>query len=349
MEKRRKKPTVLETCVILLTILGFGIVLSKAAQVAIPFMLAFLLAMLFAPLITWGRHHKIPAPVMVFVVLACLVAIFLPLGFFLNAGLSSVVEVLPSYYGKLVEIGKTLFNEFNIPKDFWVSINWYNTIGRYVSGMTGFLIGWLSSTMLVLIFLVFLLLEVPYVDSRLKLAFVGEGGEKVSMVAYKIVAQISKYLSTLAVISLATGTCVAVILYMLGINFAFTWGLLAFFMNFIPTVGSIMASIPPILFAVVQFYPDWVPAALTMFFLLAVQFGIGNIMTPKVMGDTLDLSPVVILISLLFWGLIWGISGALLSVPITVMIKIICENIAPLHFMAVLISSAGNGRTEADE
>ena len=340
MEKYRRKPTVLETCVFLLTILSVGFVLSKAAQVAIPFMLAFLLTMLFAPLIHWGQRYRIPALIMVFVVLACLIAVFLPLGFFLNSRVQLVLDVMPTYYAKLVDIGRSLLDEHNVPKDFWVSINWYNTIGRYVSGMTGFMLNWLGSMMMVLVFLVFMLLEVPFVDNRIRMAFVGESGEKVSRVARKIVTQISKYLRTLAVISFVTGCCVFLALYTLGIDFALTWGVLAFFLNFIPTIGSIVASIPPILFAIVQFYPNWVPALLTLLALLIIQFSIGNLMTPKIMGDALDLSPVVILISLLFWGLIWGFSGALLSVPITVMIKIICENIPPLHFVAVMISSA---------
>ena len=348
MEIKRRQPTVLETCVFLLTILAFGLVLSKAAQVAIPFMLAFLFAMLFAPFIRWGLRYRIPALIMVFVVLACLLAVFIPLGFFLNSRMQGVIDVLPGYYGKLVDIGRSVLDEYNIPKEFWVQVNWYNTIGRYVSGMTGFMLNWLGSMAMVLVFLVFMLLEVPYVDNRILMAFEGEKGEKISRVAQKIVTQISKYLRTLAVISFATGLCVWGALSVLGIDFALTWGVLAFFLNFIPTIGSIAASIPPILFAIVQFYPDWVPAALTLLSLLCIQFTIGNIMTPKIMGDALDLSPVVILISLLFWGLIWRISGALLSVPIAVMIKIICENIPPLHFFAVMISSARDGHQIED-
>jgi predicted PurR-regulated permease PerM len=114
---------------------------------------------------------------------------------------------------------------------------------------------------------------------------------------------------------------------------------LAFVLNFIPTIGSIVASVPPILVAIVQHYPNPTPVVLTLLALLGIQFTIGNILTPKIMGDTLDLSPVVILISLMFWGIIWGVVGALLSVPIAVMIKIICENVEALDFVAVLMSA----------
>ncbi len=343
-DKRKRPPSVMETCVAIMTIIGIGFVLSKAAAVAIPFMLSFLLSMLFFPLVKWGASKRIPTLVMVLAVMASLVAVLLPLGVFLNSRVQGLVEILPVYYMKLVDIGRTLLIQFDLPKDFWVTINWYNTIGRYVSGMTGVMIDWLGTMVMMLVFLVFMLLESPTAENRLHLAFRGKNGQKIAMIAGKIVTQISKYLRTLAVISFATGCCVWAALSLLGVDFALTGGVLAFFLNFIPTIGSIAASIPPLLVAIVQFYPNWVPAILTLLSLLTIQFTIGNIMTPKIMGDTLDLSPVVILISLMYWGLIWGFSGALLSVPIAVMIKIICENVPQLHFMAMMMCSAKEER-----
>lgn len=346
---KRKRPSIIEPCIAIITVLAIGFVLSKAAQVAIPFMLAFLLALLLAPVIKAGGRHRFPPVVMVIFVLVALVGICLPLGILLNSRLQGMMAILPGYYGKLVSIGQTLLVEFNVPKDFWQEIDWYNTVGRYVSGLTGFMLHWLSNMLMIMIFLVFMLLESPYMNNRLRMAFKGRTGVMVGEIGDKIVSQISKYLRTLAVISFATGTCVWIALTLLGIDFAMTWGILAFFLNFIPTIGSIVASIPPILIALVQFYPNWVPCLLTALSLLAIQMTIGNIMTPKIMGDALDLSPVVILVSLMFWGLIWGFSGALLSVPIAVMIKIICENIPRLHFVAMLMCSAKDGPCVPEE
>lgn len=346
MNKARR--SVIEPCLVIITVLAVGLILSKAAQVAIPFMLAFLLALLLAPVIKAGGRYHIPPVVMVVFVLAALAAICLPFGILLNSKLQGMMQILPIYYNKLVIIGQTLLNEWNIPKDFWTDINWYNTIGRYLTGLTGFTLHWIGNLVMIMIFLVFMLLESPYMGNRLKMAFKGRTGVVVGEIGDKIVSQISKYLRTLAVISFATGLCVWIALMMLGIDFAITWGVLAFFLNFIPTIGSIMASIPPILIALVQFYPNWVPCLLTCVALLAIQVTIGNIMTPKIMGDALDLSPVVILVSLMFWGLIWGFSGALLSVPIAVMIKIICENIPNLHFVAMLMCSAKDGPSAED-
>jgi predicted PurR-regulated permease PerM len=125
-----------------------------------------------------------------------------------------------------------------------------------------------------------------------------------------------------------------------------TWGALAFFLNFIPTVGSIVASIPPILLALVQFYPSLWPGVVTLLSMMTIQLGMGNALAPKVMGDQLNLSPVVVLLSLLFWGWLWGIVGALLSIPIAAAIKIVCENIETLHPISVMMGSGKTYRRE---
>ncbi|MCK4988527.1 MAG: AI-2E family transporter, partial [Desulfobacterales bacterium] len=130
---------------------------------------------------------------------------------------------------------------------------------------------------------------------------------------------------------------------------AVTWGALAFFLNFIPTVGSIMASIPPILLALVQFYPSIWPGVITLLSVVTIQMGMGNALAPKVMGDQLNLSPVVVLLSLLFWGWLWGIVGALISIPIAAAIKIVCENIETLHPISVMMGSGKTFRREFKE
>ncbi|MCL2684702.1 MAG: AI-2E family transporter [Synergistaceae bacterium] len=340
MEKRIGKPRVTEACLVLISVFMVGFVLSRAERVAIPLMLAFILTLLLYPVVKAGLPYKIPPFIMVLVILVCFFAVFVPMGIFLNVKLQSTIAMLPGYYGKLVGLSRGMFGQYKIPQAFWDSINWYNTIGRYLSGMPGFLLNWLANLVMVVVFLIFMLLEGPHTNNRLRRAFRGERGEAVTRIADTIVSQISKYLRTLAVISLVTGTCVYGALYFLRVEFALVWAVLAFLLNFIPWVGSIVACIPPILVALVQYYPNLSPVLLTMIILLGIQSTLGNIVTPKVMGDTLDLSPIIILVSLMFWGRIWGVTGALLAVPIAVMIKIICENIRSLAFVAILMSSS---------
>ena len=150
----------------------------------------------------------------------------------------------------------------------------------------------------------------------------------------------SRYLLLQFFISLATGLCVWLALWAIGVEFALTWGVLAFVLNFIPTIGSIIASIPPILIALVQYAPgSYWPAIVTACALLAIQLAIGNVISPRVMGDQLNLSPVAVLVFLLFWSWLRGPAGALLSVPVTAAIKIVCDNIAPLAPIGVLLGA----------
>jgi predicted PurR-regulated permease PerM len=131
------------------------------------------------------------------------------------------------------------------------------------------------------------------------------------------------------------------------VDFAVTWGALTFILNFIPTIGSIIASVPPILVALVQFHPSLLPAFATLASVLAIQMIMGNVISPKVLGDRLNLSPVVVLLSLVFWGWLWGFVGAILAVPIASAIRIVCENIEALHPIGVLMGSGRPYRGEA--
>jgi predicted PurR-regulated permease PerM len=196
-----------------------------------------------------------------------------------------------------------------------------------------------SQLVLVIIFLFFILLGKPFFRYKILKSFSSEDADQIARITFSITGQIRRYLSLQFLISFTTGILVWLALEIIGVDFAVTWGALAFFLNFIPTVGSIVGSIPPILLALVQFYPSIWPGVITLFALLTIQLGMGNALAPKLMGDQLNLSPVVVLLSLLFWGWLWGIVGALLSIPIAAAIKIVCENIKTLHPISVMMGS----------
>jgi predicted PurR-regulated permease PerM len=143
----------------------------------------------------------------------------------------------------------------------------------------------------------------------------------------------------MTLISMATGFLAWIALTVLGVELAAPWAVLTFVLNFIPTVGYIIATIPPVLMATFQFSPSYFRPIMVLLSLTAIQVSIGNVVTPKVVGDRLNLSPVLILLSLLFWGMIWGIPGAILSVPIASIIEIVCENVPSLHPIAVMMGS----------
>jgi predicted PurR-regulated permease PerM len=202
-----------------------------------------------------------------------------------------------------------------------------------------------SKAVLVLIFTAFMLAEQRGFARKLAAAFPSPVATRISRVIGGITQQVSRYLLLQFLISAATGLCVWIALWAIGVEFALTWGVLAFVLNFIPTIGSIVASIPPVVIALAQYAPDsyW-PAVATLIALLAIQMTIGNVISPRLMGDHLNLSPVAVLVSLLFWAWLWGPGGALLSVPVTAAVKIVCDNIQPLSPIGVLLGAGPRRR-----
>ena len=215
---------------------------------------------------------------------------------------------------------------------------------RYISEMA---ITLLSKLVLALVFLMFMLLEAPYVVDKIDEAFRGPSartGETVKSILATISSQISSYLGALTLISVATGLCAWIILTIFNVELATGWAVLTILLNFIPTVGSIIATVPPVVMAILQSPTSLTTPLLVLVLLTAVQVSIGNILTPKIMGDRLGLSPVIILLSLLLWGVIWGIPGAILSTPIASILQIICASTHSLKPIAILMGSGENAR-----
>jgi predicted PurR-regulated permease PerM len=150
-----------------------------------------------------------------------------------------------------------------------------------------------------------------------------------------------QYLIAKTLISLLTGTVTTLTLLILGVDFALVWGFLTFLLNFIPTIGSIVAVFFPFLFSLLQFETFTIPL-LVLIILSVLQNSIGNVLEPRFMAHSLDLSPLLVLVSLILWGWMWGIWGMVLSIPIMATIKIICENVETLAPVAALMS----GRVE---
>jgi predicted PurR-regulated permease PerM len=146
---------------------------------------------------------------------------------------------------------------------------------------------------------------------------------------------VNRYMGIKALFSLATGVAIWILLALIGVDFPGTWGLLAFFLNFIPAIGSIIAAIPAIFWALVQL---GLPSALlTVLAYLVVNIAIGNILEPRFMGQRLGLSPLVVILSLIFWGWVLGPIGMLLSVPLTMIAKIALATDEDARWLAVLL------------
>lgn len=160
---------------------------------------------------------------------------------------------------------------------------------------------------------------------------------------------VQKYLAIKTVVSLITGVLVAGLMWALGVDFPLLWGLITFLFNFIPNIGSIISAVPPVLLALVALGP--VPAALAALGQVIINIVLGNIVEPKLMGERLGMSTLVVFLSMVFWGWVWGPMGMLLSVPLTVILKLVLEHTTDLHWIAVLLgpAKAAPGPTSAGE
>ena len=165
----------------------------------------------------------------------------------------------------------------------------------------------------------------------------------------RINRQISKYLVLKLLISLITGLMFYLTAVVTGLDFALVWGVLATLLNFIPTIGSIIVTVLTILMAVIQFAPDsWINIVYVFLLTISIEMILGNIIDPRLQGVQLNMSPLMILVSLSIWGYIWGLPGMFLAVPIMSIIQIVCAITPSLKPIAVLLSSGRSYVREQD-
>lgn len=215
-------------------------------------------------------------------------------------------------------------------------------IAPLIGNLAGTLANLAGNAGLVLIYLLFLLLEQNTIDPKIKALFPNEERQhRVRVIMEQIATDIRKYIWIKTVMSIMTGGLSYIVLIAVGVDYAAFWALIIFMLNYIPTVGSLLGIIFPSLLTLVQF-DSLTPFFIVLPILSAIQIIIGNVIEPRVMGGSLNLSALVVLLSLAIWGSLWGIAGMFLSVPIMVMLVIIFANFERTKPIAVLLSADGD-------
>jgi len=314
--------------------------LRAAQSLIIPFLLALFLAIIVSPLVGWLKSRRVPTILAVLMVIILLVGTLSGVGALVGGSVNEFIAAIPTYQVKL--------NQFMASSDAWlerfdvdlpsVEIMDYVNPGALMNALGAGLRGLaatLSNTFLILLTMAFILLEASTIPVKMQAAF-GDRPD-LSENLSQITKQVQRYLAMKTLISLVTAVCVTAWTSILGLDFAFVWGLLAFLLNYIPSIGSIIAAIPAVLFTLVQHGVG--PAILAAIGYVVINVVLGNIVEPNVMGRTLGLSTLVVFLSLVFWGWVWGPMGMLLSVPLTMIVKIFLENSDDLRWMAVLLDS----------
>lgn len=352
-EKDREKPHPAENPRLTAYLLGFiCLVLGVAAlklttPVVIPITIAVLLTFVLDPLIGALEKLRIPRLAASVAVMALAgLAIYL-VGLVLFSGMRTILGQYPKYEARFTEIYMRIAELADLPYDerlslfqnLWGQLNLRTKVQALAIGFSESFIAFLKDGVVVVLIVAFLLVELGHFKKRVELAFAGRISSRIQAILAGIVTEVSRYLAVKFVISLATGILVALALGVIGVDFPVLWGILAFILNFIPNIGSIVSWGGTTLFALVQFWPAPGPILATGAAMLAVNFILGNAVEPKIQGDNLGLSPFVIVASLVGWGWLWGFAGLVLAVPMTVIIKIVCENIPSLEPVSILLGS----------
>lgn len=326
-----------------ISVIGIVIVLSilKTLQhIFLPLVIAFFIMLVFHPLNKYLINKKIPKALTVFLNLILLVLLFGGIINVLFSSLSEFISQLPDYKIKLDKIFHSYAAELGI-RNFTLT-KWFEQnvdIATLFEGLFSSTMSFISIVFLVLFFFLFLSSGIEKFTETIIRYFSKDGDERLENRIKNIPVKIQSYIITKTFISLLTAVLIGIVLFVFDVDFWMIWVSLTFLLNFIPNFGSIIATLLPTTMVLIQYNS----LSKTMFFVLAatlIQNIVGNYLEPKILGEKLGLNPIVILLSLLIWGYIWGIAGMFLAVPITAIIKIMISGTESkkLNFISELIS-----------
>jgi predicted PurR-regulated permease PerM len=319
--------------------------LKVAAPILLPFFLALFLAILTLPVVVWLRQRRVPGFLAILLAALMVLALFGLAILLVTQSMSDVQARLPSYveaFGQVWARWLAGLEQWSFPGA--ASLAEGLSAQRIDSARVVSLAGgtlqraftFASNAFLVFLILVFVLGEAMVFPAKFRAILGRERGHSSRLT--KIVAEVQAYLWIKTFISLATGVLLGAWCWVLDLDFPVLLGLLAFLLNYIPTVGSILASVPAILLALVQHGLGTGLATAGGY--LAVNMVLGNFLDPHLTGRRLGLSTLVVILSLLFWGWLWGPVGALLAVPMTMIVKIMLQNTPDLRWVAILLDKS---------
>jgi predicted PurR-regulated permease PerM len=327
--------------VILIALASFVIVVAgmkAAAAIVNPFLLAVFLAILLSPPLFWLQRQGVPnALAIAAIILVLLVVVFL-LVVFVGRSVQSFSQQLPAYQERLSAIMASLLDYLSglgvdLSKspltDFISPGKAMRVTAQVLSGLTGLF----TNMFFIMLTVILILLEASVFPQKFQAAF--PDPEKIVSPFRTFMDKVNRYLVIKTLFSLATGICVWLWLEVLGVDFAPTWGMVAFFLNFIPNIGSIIAAIPAVLLALIQLGLPSALLATLGYTVVNVVFG--NFIEPRFLGRGLGMSTLVVFISLIFWGWVLGTIGMVLSIPLTMIVKIALASDEDTRWIAIML------------
>ena len=312
--------------------------MNAAQSLIVPFLLAAFIAIICSPPLIFLQRKGFPTWLAFIVVILGIAVIGSLIAIVIGTSITDFTDKIPHYQARLqitidnlqqwmsnrgITISEETISEYlNISAIFGL-------VKNVLAGMGGIL----TNGFLIILTIIFVLLEASSMPSKIKAAF--GNYDSTSYYINKFVSKVKKYMAIKTIASLATGIIITIWLIILDVDFPLLWGLVAFMLNFVPNIGSIIAAIPAIMLSYLQI--GFGSALLTTIGYLTVNVVIGNFIEPRYMGKGLGLSTLVVFISLVFWGFILGPIGMFLSVPLTMTLKIALQSNPNTRWLAILL------------
>lgn len=314
--------------------------IKAASAIIIPFILAAFIAIVCSPLINFFARYRIPKGLAVVFVVLIIVGLGISLGGLVGQSVNDFSQQLPRYktqltleFAWLVEVA----SRYNILINKEQILAMFDP-GKMIDVATNMLTGLggvMANMFLIILTVIFMLFEGPLLSQKIHTAL-NDPDSKIKQID-RFLDSINSYLAIKTLVSLATGFIAGFYLWILDVDYFVLWGVIAFMFNYIPNIGSILAAIPPLLVALITQGP--LVAGLVAAGYLTLNTVMGNMVEPKYMGRGLGLSTLVVFLSLIFWGWLLGSVGMLLSVPLTMIVKIALEESEEGRWLAILLSA----------
>ena len=307
----------------------------------VPFLLAAFLALITVRPMLWMQEHHVPSVLAALIIVTMLMMLLAIVGVILGTSIADFTAALPSYQARLDVIidGAFDFVVQNLKVDEsieslgdMIDPGWAMGL---VAGILNSLRDVLTNTFLIIFTMIFILLEASTAKTKFAAAF---GTSERSMERPRAFLQnLGRYLGIKTLVSIATGLCAGTLTWSIGLDFPLLWAMLAFLLNYVPTIGSIIAAVPAVLLALVQIGPG--AAGATGLGFIGINIVFGNFLEPRLMGYGVGISPLVVFVGLVAWGFIFGPVGMLLSVPLTMTLKMALESDERTRWVAILLGS----------
>jgi predicted PurR-regulated permease PerM len=335
-----KSQSTIKILVIMASIVVILAGIKAATAIVVPFLLSVFIAMACSPIITWANQYRLPRALAVILVILIIVTFGLILAGLVSQSMNEFSLNMPRYREQLDgefawAIGQ--LDTFNISVDKQQLLSYLDpgAAMNMATNLLSSLGGVLTDFLLILLIVVFMLFEAESVPKKIHIAL-DDPSMKIQQID-KFLVSVKNYLAIKTLVSLGTGIIIGLWLYFLGVDHFLLWAVLAFLLNYIPNIGSIIAAVPAVLLAFVQLGAT--AAGLTALGFVVSNMVMGNVIEPRYMGRGLGLSTLVVFLSLIFWGWLLGTVGMLLSVPLTMIVKIALESSPDTRWVALLLAS----------